>query len=151
MSNALPDFGLVGRIEKKTLKNKNHKKSRNRRPWYPRMTLKVNNHIFGLTKHTINCKKCSCFSLCFYYAHFSDYKNLFHVKNGLTTSLLFFFLKMLKIWVGRTTLDGEKKRMVLLHVHMYRNFHYSVNSGSKLQKKKNRQPKKLLNITKCPQ
>ena len=96
MSNALPDFGLVGRIEKKTLKNKNHKKSRNRRPWYPRMTLKVNNHIFGLTKHTINCKKCSCFSLCFYYAHFSDYKNLFHVKNGLTTSLPFFFFENVK-------------------------------------------------------
>ena len=25
----------------------------------------------------------------------------------------FFFLKMLKIWVGRTTLNGEKKRMAL--------------------------------------
>ena len=39
-------------------------------------------------------------------------KELFEVKNGLTTSLLFFsFLKMPKIWVGRTTLNGEKKRM----------------------------------------
>ena len=37
-------------------------------------------------------------------------KELFQVKNGLTTSLLFFFLKMPKIWVGRTTLNGEKKR-----------------------------------------
>ena len=36
-------------------------------------------------------------------------KELFQVKNGLTTSLLFFFL-MPKIWVGRTTLKGEKKR-----------------------------------------
>ena len=37
-------------------------------------------------------------------------KELFQVKNGLTTSLLvFFFLKMLKIWVGQTTLNGEKK------------------------------------------
>ena len=37
-------------------------------------------------------------------------KELFQVKNGLTTSLLvFFFLKMLKIWVGQTTLKGEKK------------------------------------------
>ena len=27
--------------------------------------------------------------------------------------LLFFFLKMLKIWVSRTTLNGEKKRMAL--------------------------------------
>ena len=36
-------------------------------------------------------------------------KELFQVKNGLTTSLLFFFLKMPKIWVGRTTLNGEEK------------------------------------------
>ena len=35
-------------------------------------------------------------------------KELFQVKNGLTTSLLF-FLKMPKIWVGRTTVNGEKK------------------------------------------
>ena len=35
-------------------------------------------------------------------------KELFQVKNGLTRSLLF-FLKMPKIWVGRTTLNGEKK------------------------------------------
>ena len=36
-------------------------------------------------------------------------KELFQVKNGITKSL-FFFLKMLKIWVGRTTVNGEKKR-----------------------------------------
>ena len=30
------------------------------------------------------------------------------MKNGLTTALLF-FLKMPKIWVGRTTLNGETK------------------------------------------
>ena len=35
-------------------------------------------------------------------------KELFQVKNGVTTSLLF-FLKMPKIWVGRTTVNGEKK------------------------------------------
>ena len=34
-------------------------------------------------------------------------KELFQVKNGLTTPLL--FSKMPKIWVGRTTLNGEKK------------------------------------------
>ena len=35
---------------------------------------------------------------------------LFLVKNGLTTSpRFFFFLKMPKIWFGRTTLHGEKK------------------------------------------
>ena len=33
---------------------------------------------------------------------------LFQVKNGLTISLLF-FLKMPKIWVGGTTLNGEKE------------------------------------------
>ena len=36
-------------------------------------------------------------------------KELFQEKKGLTTSLLFSFLKMRKIWVGRTTLNGEKK------------------------------------------
>ena len=42
-------------------------------------------------------------------------KELFQVKNGVSTSLLFFiFLKMPKIWVGRTTVKGEKKRMALL-------------------------------------
>ena len=40
-------------------------------------------------------------------------KELFQVKNGFTTSLLFFFLKMPKIWVGWTTLNGQKKRMAL--------------------------------------
>ena len=35
------------------------------------------------------------------------------MKNGLTKSLLFFFvfLKIPKIWVGRTTLNGEKNGM----------------------------------------
>ena len=38
-------------------------------------------------------------------------KELLQMKNGLTTSTryLFFFLKMPKIWVGRTTLNREKK------------------------------------------
>ena len=74
-------FLILGRsvgLKKKTEKTKSLKKSWNRRPWYPSMTLKVYIHIFGfnLTKCTIYCKKCSCFcfcfSLCFYYAHFSD-------------------------------------------------------------------------------
>ena len=37
-------------------------------------------------------------------------KELFQVKNAVTTLLLFFLLKMPKIWVGRTTVKGEKKR-----------------------------------------
>ena len=38
-------------------------------------------------------------------------KELFQVKKGVTTLLLFcfFFLKMPKIWVGRTTVNKEKK------------------------------------------
>ena len=35
-------------------------------------------------------------------------KESFQVKNGLTTSS-FFSLKMLRIWVGRTTLNEGKK------------------------------------------
>ena len=31
------------------------------------------------------------------------------MKNSVTTSLLFFFLKMPKIWVSQTTVKGEKK------------------------------------------
>ena len=67
-TNAFPDVGPVGRIGKRKTKKekKNHKKSRNRRPWYPRMTLKVNIHITGLTKCTIYCKKRSCFCSCFF-------------------------------------------------------------------------------------
>ena len=68
----------IGWIEKKNVK-KNHKKSRNRRPWYPRTTSKVNIQTFGWTKCTMcamYCKKfqcfCSCFSLFCYYAHFSN-------------------------------------------------------------------------------
>ena len=37
-------------------------------------------------------------------------KELFQVKNGVTTSLLFFVLKMPNIWVGRMTVNGERKR-----------------------------------------
>ena len=59
-SNAFPDIGSVG-LKKK----KNHKKSRNSRPWYARKTLKVNVHIFGLKKCTIYWEKCSCFCSCF--------------------------------------------------------------------------------------
>ena len=38
-------------------------------------------------------------------------KELFQVKNGVSTSLVFFFLKMPKIWVGWTTVNRKKKRM----------------------------------------
>ena len=50
---------------------------------------------------------------------FFSLKQLFLVKNGLTTLLLVFgfgfvFLKTPNIWVGRTTLNGEKKRRMAL-------------------------------------
>ena len=93
-SNAYPDIGSVGRIEKKNLKE-NHKKSRNSRPWYPRTTLKVNIHIFGLTKCTIYCKKMFMFLFLFFsmvlLSSFLRLKELLQVKNGVSTSLLFFF------------------------------------------------------------
>ena len=93
------------------LEKKNHKKSRKRRPWYPRMTLEVNIYILGLTKCTIYCKKLFLFFSMLLLCSFFRLKELFQVKNGLTTSLLL-VLKMLKIWVGPTTLNGEKKKGV---------------------------------------
>ena len=39
---------------------------------------------------------------------FCRLKELFQVNNGVTMSLLF-LKKILKIWVGRTTVNGEKK------------------------------------------
>ena len=87
--------------------------SRNRRPWYPRTTLKVNIHIFGLTKCTIYCKKMFMSLFLFFsmllLCSFFRLKELFQVKNGLTRSLLF-FLKMPKIWVGRDDAKRRKKR-----------------------------------------
>ena len=104
-------FLLFGRSVgfKKKKKTKNHKKSRKRRPWYPRMTLEVNIYILGLTKCTIYCKKLFLFFSMLLLCSFFRLKELFQVKNGLTTSLLL-VLKMLKIWVGGTTLNGEKKK-----------------------------------------
>ena len=82
------------------------------------MKLKVSIHIFGLTKCTIYCKECSCFVRVFLYA---VAMLIFQIKriissekwfNYVATSFIIFF-KMPKIWVGRTTLNGEKelKRM----------------------------------------
>ena len=83
-SNAFPDFGSVSRIKKKN--KKNHKKSRNWRPWYPRMTLKVNIYIFGLTKCTIYCKKCSCFGPVFLYV---VTMLIFQIKRIISSEKLF--------------------------------------------------------------
>ena len=48
---------------------------------YPRTTLKVNSHIFGLFLFFSMLLLCSFFRI----------KELFQMKNGLTKSLLFFF------------------------------------------------------------
>ena len=95
----------VGRIEKKknlkkTLK-KPHKKSRNSRLWYPRTALKVNIHIFGLTKCTTYCKKMFMFLFLFFSA-------VTMLIFQITTSVLFFFLNA-KSLGGRTTVNGQKK------------------------------------------
>ena len=76
--------------------------------------LKVNIHITGLTKCTIYSKKFSCFSLCCYYDHFSDrLKELFQVKNGLTTSLLFFFESVKNLGRSDDAKQRKKERMAL--------------------------------------
>ena len=87
----------VGQIEKKKPK-KNHKKSRNGRPWYPRTTLKVNILIFGLTKCTIYSEKCYVFVPVFLCA---VTMLIFQIKRIMP--------KMPKIWVHRMTVNGEKK------------------------------------------
>ena len=85
----------VGLKKKKKNLKKNHKKSRNSRPWYPTTTLKVNIHIFGLTKCSIYYEKYMFMFLFLFFSmlllcSFFRLKELFQVKNGLTTSLLFF-------------------------------------------------------------
>ena len=62
------------------------------RPWYPRTTLKVNIHIFGLTKYTIYCKKMFMSLFLFFsillLCSFFRLKELFQGENGLTESSL---------------------------------------------------------------
>ena len=106
-SNEFPDIGSVGRIKKKKI----HQKSRNRRSWYPRMTLKVNIYIFGLGKmHNLLYKMFLFFSvqlLC----SFFRLKELFQVKNGSTTSFhrpFFSFFETAKN-LGRSY-DGERRK-----------------------------------------
>ena len=89
-------FLILGRLVglKKKKPKKNHKKSRNSRPWYPRMMLKVNIHIFGLPNVQYSVKNVHVFVLVFYMlllCSFFRLKELFQVRNGVTTSLLFFF------------------------------------------------------------
>ena len=75
------------------------------------MTLKVYIYIFGLTKCTIYCKKTFLFLFLFFcmllLCSFFRLKELFQVKNGLTTSLLFVFFENAK-YLGRS--DDAKRR-----------------------------------------
>ena len=68
------------------------------------MTLEVIIYIFGLTTCTIYCKKCSCFSLCCYYAHSSDCKNYLNWKMVLS----FLFFSENAKYLGRS--DDAKRR-----------------------------------------
>ena len=52
------------------------------------------------------------------------------MNNGLTTSSLFFW-KVPKIWVGRTTLNGEKKRMAIVEACMGNNMTTKVSIETK--------------------
>ena len=85
-SNPFPDIGSVGRIEKK-----NHEKSRNRRPWYPGTTLKVNFHIIGLTKCTICCKKMFLFfSILLLWLFFRQIKRIIQSEKWFNYVINFF-------------------------------------------------------------
>ena len=73
--------------------------------------LKVNIHIFGLTKCTIYCKNAPVFVPVFLYA---VTMLIFQIKRIISSEkwcnyVVTFFKKMPKIWVGRTTVNGEKK------------------------------------------
>ena len=87
-------------------KKKNHEKSRKRRLWSLWMTLKVHIYIFGLTKYIIYCRNVPVFLYAVTMVIFRI-KELFQVKNGLITSLLFFFFENAKK-LGRS--DEAKRR-----------------------------------------
>ena len=77
------------------------------------MTLKVNIHIFGLTKYTnYTVKNVPVFVPVLLYA---VTMLIFHIKRIISSEkwfnyvVTFFFLKMPKIWVGWMTLNGKKK------------------------------------------
>ena len=99
----------VNRLEwKKKKLIKKHKKSQNRRPWYPRMTLKVYSHIWINKNAQCTVKNCCCFCSCFFYA---VTMLTFQIKRISSETWLnyvvpfFFFIEMPKIWV-----EMEKKK-----------------------------------------
>ena len=94
-------------LKKKKKLKKIHKKSRNIRPWYPRTTWKVDIHIIWINKMDNILYNMLMFLFLLFsvllLCSFFRLKELFQVKNGLTTSLPFFlFWKCQKFgWVGR--------------------------------------------------
>ena len=75
-------------------------------------TVKVNIHIFGLTKCTIYCKNVPVFVPVFLYAFtmlIFQIERIISSETWFNYVVTFLFLKMLKIWAGRTTLNGGKK------------------------------------------
>ena len=111
---------ILGRsigLKKPKKKKITRSKYRNRMPWYPRTTtLKLTLTYLDQQNAHYNVKNVPVFvPVCLYMlliCSFFRLKELFQVKNGLTTTLLF-FCRMPKIWVCRSTLNGEKKRMAL--------------------------------------
>ena len=75
--------------------------------------LKVNIHIFGLTNAQYTVKNAPVFVPVFLYAVtiliFQTKRIISNEKWFNYVNSLPFFLKMPKIWVGRTTPNGEKK------------------------------------------
>ena len=73
---------------KKKKQKKIHKKSR--RPWYPRVMLKVNIHIFGLTKCTIYCKNAPVFL-------YAVTMLIFQIKRIISNEKWFNYVDLLKM------------------------------------------------------
>ena len=112
-------FLILGRsVGLRKKKKKNHKTSGNSRPWYPRTTLNVNIHIFGLTKCTIYCEKCSwfcsCFSLCCLTMLIFQSKRIISSEKWCNYVVTFFF-ENAKNLGRRTTVNGEKKKEDVIH------------------------------------
>ena len=105
-------LGRSVRLKKKKLKKKVHKKSRNSRPWYPRTMLKVNIHIFGLTKCTI-VKNVHVFVPVFLYAVtilVFQIKRIISSKKWCNYIITFFFFENAKNLGRSDDGKGRKKR-----------------------------------------
>ena len=71
--------------KKNIKKKKNHKKSLNSSPWYPRTTLKVNIHIFGLKKCSIYCEKYMFMFLFLFFSMLLLYMLIFQIKRVISS------------------------------------------------------------------